>query len=521
MSAEDKKVSVIIPVYNSGNKIIKCVESLIFGVYKNIEVLLIDDCSTDDSYQYCEKLAGKFNNVYSYKNKSNTGVSFTRNRGIELSKGDYLVFVDSDDWVSGEYISSLIVNSEAETDALVICGILFINEVEHYRTKYVWDESSREKIILGKKDYFSLIDKFYIQSPCNKLFNRNIIINYCIKFDVNQTMGEDFQFVLDYLSKLYSDHCVVINRALYYYVRYSDTSLMGQFGLEEKNREFIYRLKQLKSIIGSDDTQTDKIYNKAVENTLNSYAYNICRNANVEKKEKIEAIESVMQDGNAENHYRHFIKVVKKEALFNKLKALTSITVKVKNRLIDINCKRIIKKNKKRLKAKDFSIISQNCIAGVFYHDMGMQFLTPTVNLFFKTDDFIKFVLNLKYYLRCELVMQWGEEYPIGKLDDIKIYFMHYSTCSEAEKAWNRRKQRINFDKIFVLCTDMEGFNETLLEQWKKIKYPKLLMSTKRWKDESCWFLEKYSRLECLPDLIPKREFYSNDQLVSFINARR
>lgn len=87
-----------------------------------------------------------------------------------------------------------------------------------------------------------------------------------------------------------------------------------------------------------------------------------------------------------------------------------------------IRNKVMIKKVQGKVYLSDISLISMNCIGGTFYHDMNCKFLTPTVNLFFTASDFIKFVNDLDYYLSFTPVVEMGEKYPIGTLDDIKIF---------------------------------------------------------------------------------------------------
>ena len=111
--------------------------------------------------------------------------------------------------------------------------------------------------------------------------------------------------------------------------------------------------------------------------------------------------------------------------------------------------------NRARLKNSDFSVISSNCNGAFILHDLGQRFNSPTVNLFLYPKDFIKLVKNLKYYmsLKLEFIKEEGIEYPIGLLDDIKIYFMHYNSNEEAENKWEERKARINYDNIFIMMT--------------------------------------------------------------------
>lgn len=108
----------------------------------------------------------------------------------------------------------------------------------------------------------------------------------------------------------------------------------------------------------------------------------------------------------------------------------------------------------KRYKNRSLTIISSNCVGGIIYHDYGMRFFSPTINLYFENSDFIKFCNKLNYYLNLKLVeSQVGnKEYPVGMLGDIKIHFLHYKTFNEAKTKWEERKNRIDKDNmIFIL----------------------------------------------------------------------
>lgn len=181
---------------------------------------------------------------------------------------------------------------------------------------------------------------------------------------------------------------------------------------------------------------------------------------------------------------------------------------RLRSRFIRSKNKIIIAAAKKKLHASDFSLISQNCIGGVFYHDMGLPFLSPTINAFIPEPGFVKMVLNLRYYMEQELVMRWGEEYPIGMLDDAEIHFMHYETCQEAKDAWDRRKVRINWDKIFVIGTDRDGFDDEVYKLWKQIPYPKILFTAHPEFTEDAVYYPEYAKDGQVGDLIPERAFY-------------
>ena len=115
--------------------------------------------------------------------------------------------------------------------------------------------------------------------------------------------------------------------------------------------------------------------------------------------------------------------------------------------------------------------------------------------------------------------MYWQEEYPVGLLEDVKVYFMHYSTCREAKDAWDRRKKRINWKKIVVLATDTEEFDEDVWRLWSQITYPKVLFTVSERKSSEVVNYPEYKELGSVPNLIPDREFYKNGVLIETVNT--
>ena len=155
-----------------------------------------------------------------------------------------------------------------------------------------------------------------------------------------------------------------------------------------------------------------------------------------------------------------------------------------------------------------------NCIGGVLYHDCRMQFLSPTINLFFTATDFIKFVNCLEYYLSLTPIVTMGDDYPIGRLDDIHVYFMHFDSVENALKKWEERKKRVKFDRIFVIMVEQNGFSESEYAGFLKIKYPKLLFAKDpKYNSDDVVCFEKYKDLTELPNIIENREFYKTMKL--------
>jgi uncharacterized protein (DUF1919 family) len=140
----------------------------------------------------------------------------------------------------------------------------------------------------------------------------------------------------------------------------------------------------------------------------------------------------------------------------------------------------INKENRSRLKNSNFSVIASNCNGAFILHDLGVKFNSPTVNLFLYPTDFLKLLKNLKYYMSLELefVKKDNIEYPVGKLDDILLYFMHYESEQEAKSKWNERKLRINYDNLFIIMTDRDGCTKQDLEEFDKLDYKNKIIFT-------------------------------------------
>lgn len=119
------------------------------------------------------------------------------------------------------------------------------------------------------------------------------------------------------------------------------------------------------------------------------------------------------------------------------------------------------------------SIISSNCIGGIISHDLGLRFMSPTINLTIPTDKFFKFITNLNHYLGCELINVPEKEIekgsPVGKIDDVEIVFVHYKTFEEAKEKWDKRKKRINFDNLYIMLP-LGGLGKKELDAIKDIK---------------------------------------------------
>lgn len=145
-------------------------------------------------------------------------------------------------------------------------------------------------------------------------------------------------------------------------------------------------------------------------------------------------------------------------------------------------------KNRKRLKNKNFTILCNNCVGGVILHELGEPFNSPTVNLFFSADDYVKFLDKLDWYLEQSLVeIKSDKNYPVARLNDIIIYFMHYPSFYEAKKAWERRTKRVNWDNLYVILVQQNNCTEEIVRKFDALPYKhKLALTAKPMLDIKC-----------------------------------
>lgn len=208
--------SIVIPLYNKKDYIERCIDTILGQTYKDFEVLLIDDGSTDGSSAIVEEFATKDTRII-YKRYDNAGVSIARNRGLELAQGEYVLFIDSDDWIDARYLEEIYKSiSQVHTD-IYIWGI----------TKDFSDKSTVQTPIMNgkysKQDFLrNMVDEQYGNNEglygyiCNKAIRRDLIIKYGIKFNPQLKLQEDYDFFLDCYRYAESFYC--FNVCGYHYI---------------------------------------------------------------------------------------------------------------------------------------------------------------------------------------------------------------------------------------------------------------------------------------------------------------
>jgi uncharacterized protein (DUF1919 family) len=133
-----------------------------------------------------------------------------------------------------------------------------------------------------------------------------------------------------------------------------------------------------------------------------------------------------------------------------------------------------------QLKNRNICLIADNCNGCLISHDLNLPFRSPFVNLWLKPKDFIKYLSDMDHYIQCELsfVKEDGINYPIGKLDDIRIYFMHYKTEEQARMKWVERTKRIDREHLFLMMTEKNGCTMEDMEAFDALPFKNKVLFT-------------------------------------------
>jgi len=218
------KVSVVIPVYNVENYLPRCIDSVLKQTYSDFELILVDDGSPDNSGEICDAYAKKDSRVRVI-HKKNAGVSAARNTGIEASQGDYIMFVDSDDYIDASMLEAMLVYDGRD---MILSGLRYVEEDDNFLKQYLLEKM--DKVLL-----YEFVEKYYgtdacnyiLGGPYNKLIHKRIFHKYGVHFDETLSICEDGLFVVECLAKC--ETVSNVDAAFYNYVQYGSGTLMSRY----------------------------------------------------------------------------------------------------------------------------------------------------------------------------------------------------------------------------------------------------------------------------------------------------
>ena len=211
------KLSIIVPVYNAEKTLKRCIESVRKQTFQDYELILVNDGSADVSMDiinlYC-KMDSRIKGI----EQENQGVSIARNKGIEQAQGDYILFIDSDDMIPENYCEEIMRSLKEHKEDVFVWTSISIQDGESFVVKRSEDTKERTR-----KDFIKFSQEGLLNSPCGKLYNRDLIIKNKIRFTPKKQIAEDLEFNLIYLQSIDNQVICMANNTSYIYIRQSDS----------------------------------------------------------------------------------------------------------------------------------------------------------------------------------------------------------------------------------------------------------------------------------------------------------
>lgn len=231
------EISIIVPVYNVETYIHRCIRSILSQTFEKFELILVDDGSKDNSSQICDEFAEKDSRV-KVIHKENGGLSSARNAGIDIAKGTYLGFVDSDDYINKNMYEILYKSIITNSSDITVCDFIRVNENEKYKE----DDSLNDAIVESNYTNIEVLNEIYCDNGIqfitawNKLYNRKLFnrLRY-----VEGRIHED-QFMAHKILFL-CKKVTYIKKPLYYYIQTSNSIMRSKFNI--KRLDGVYSLK--------------------------------------------------------------------------------------------------------------------------------------------------------------------------------------------------------------------------------------------------------------------------------------
>lgn len=250
------KISIIIPAYNAQATIKRCINSIISQTYHDIEIIMVDDGSTDGTLEIMNEFNDLYNNIV-VLSQDNEGVSSARNRGLEIADGDFIMFVDSDDTIEPN-TCEVLISQMSDDISLIIFGMNIFKKDILLRKSYLDD--CIVDVSNFPENYWKL--RAINLGPCNKMYRKKSILS---NFDITLSLGEDTKFVIDYLKNF--QLVKVVHNCFY------NVNLDNQQSLNRKTRPD--KLDQLLRVRNYEEEFMIERYGYAVPELYNEYFRNL------------------------------------------------------------------------------------------------------------------------------------------------------------------------------------------------------------------------------------------------------
>lgn len=461
-------VSIVTPVYNGEKYIHILLESVLKQTYDRVQMIVADDGSTDRTKEIAETFRPRFverGYIFDVVAGEHLCAAGAMCNGLPLVRGEFLIWPDGDDEIMPESIAKRVafLNENAS-----------VNCVRSNRI-YVDSETGKEVKALERTGNLAAHNIFlellkgetYVCCGCYMLRSKQFFEIYPEGKIPVYGVGQNFQMLLPFM---YKYDCHSLNEPLYKVNRRADSHSARQLTKEEeykKYKDYEDLLDDVIRIANIVDTYTLSVIDgwkygrqkELFERHKDRESLKKCYRS-AYRRRQISLGDYLFRQFGLSAAGRFFMKVI------NKLNRIR-MNLRVENR------NRFLAKQKKKLTIANPCVVSNNCVGGAILHDLGLQFLSPFVNLLIMPADYIKMLKSLPEYMASELrfFRQDGIEYPIAKLKDITVHFIHYNTEEDARLKWYERVARMDYNHLYILFSDRDGATKDDIEEFDKLPY--------------------------------------------------
>lgn len=306
LAADNPKISVVIACYNGKDYINQCIDSIINQTYRNLEIVCVNDGSTDNTLEILENYKTQDERIVVIDQK-NKGLSETRNVGVQNSSSDWIMFVDNDDWIAENLIEETFQQNQKVDLYCCSYNRIFKNKelprVLNLSGLYSAEIIQKRLVGLTDKELADPTQADSLVTAWGKIYKAKLIKDFNVKFLDSKLIGtEDAFFNIQYLG--HCNNVFVTDKPLYYYRKYNETSLTSNY-----NADLLKKWKNLYSLIEKEVSNRDESFQVALNNRISLGLLGVSLNEVLSKKsefEKYQKIKSLLEDPIYLQSFRNF-----------------------------------------------------------------------------------------------------------------------------------------------------------------------------------------------------------------------
>lgn len=292
-------ISIVMPVYNAGKDVSRMIESIQVQTLEEWELIVVDDCSTDNTCEVIEEFCKLDNRIRLFRQEKNEGPGSAKNLGIKKTRGEYLTFADSDDWIERDTFSIIKENINSNTE-IVIFGLyrdIYTQKGEMLESNEILSPIVKMKC---KEDVLKMVPSLDQQRlfayACNKVYRKDIVDRNNVRFS-DKRFGEDYDFNISFFN--YINNGIILDKAFYHYIKKNSESLTEKY-LPDYYKINLDRFLKMKKLMvdngGYNENVRQMIMTSYIRHLLMAAARLYDKRGNIKRKARIEKVKKMLNE---------------------------------------------------------------------------------------------------------------------------------------------------------------------------------------------------------------------------------